>query len=230
MNHQQASESMAVERYLLGEMTPDVREEFEEHFFDCHECAMDMRATAAFLDNAKEQLGAELAPDLRAAASAPSRRRGSWLQSLFRPAVASPIFAILLLVIGYQGLLQHPAVNHSVTADTAEVVPAISLVNSRGGAGASIAVPAAGSFLLRVDIPTSEKYASYACDVMTPSGERLWTVPVSAEQADDTVSIHIPAGARQAGKYLVLIRGLPKSAGSAASEISRYSFELTSRS
>src|SRR5260221_4650415 len=43
MEHAEATESMAAERYLLGEMTPEDRDAFEEHFFGCGACATDVR-------------------------------------------------------------------------------------------------------------------------------------------------------------------------------------------
>ena len=39
MNHTEAVEQMAAEGYLLNELTPDARDAFEEHVFDCAECA-----------------------------------------------------------------------------------------------------------------------------------------------------------------------------------------------
>jgi hypothetical protein len=56
MEHDRAVETQAVERYLLGEMTPDEREEFEEHYFACAECARDVRAAARFRANARDIL------------------------------------------------------------------------------------------------------------------------------------------------------------------------------
>jgi anti-sigma-K factor RskA len=41
--HRTAVESMAAERYVLGEMEPTEREAFEDHFFDCAECSSDVR-------------------------------------------------------------------------------------------------------------------------------------------------------------------------------------------
>ncbi len=38
MDHNQVTQLMAVEKYLLGELTPTARDEFEEHVFDCQEC------------------------------------------------------------------------------------------------------------------------------------------------------------------------------------------------
>jgi len=45
MNHDEAVEQMAVERYLLGALDPGAQEEFEEHMFGCPECALDSRVT-----------------------------------------------------------------------------------------------------------------------------------------------------------------------------------------
>ncbi len=56
MQHADAIRSMASEKYLLDELTPELREEFEEHFFSCPECALDMRAGAAFLEHSKVAL------------------------------------------------------------------------------------------------------------------------------------------------------------------------------
>ena len=43
MTHQQALDTMAAERYLLDEMTEIEKHAFEEHFFDCADCAHEVR-------------------------------------------------------------------------------------------------------------------------------------------------------------------------------------------
>jgi len=47
MDHSEAVREMAAERYLLDELEPEAREAFEEHVFDCPECALDLRAARA---------------------------------------------------------------------------------------------------------------------------------------------------------------------------------------
>src|SRR5580698_8096770 len=101
MEHEQAVQQMAVEQYLLDELSPELREEFEEHLFDCAECSLDLRAGAAFVEEAKLQL-----PNLVSSAPATSRRPEpkridwfAWMKPLMRPAFAAPVFAALLLVI-----------------------------------------------------------------------------------------------------------------------------------
>jgi hypothetical protein len=46
MTHRQAAESLAAERYLLDEMSELERHGFEAHFFDCVECAEEVRQGA----------------------------------------------------------------------------------------------------------------------------------------------------------------------------------------
>src|ERR1700739_2666781 len=99
MDHPEATRLLAVEKYLLDEMPPELRDEFEEHFFGCPECAADLRATEAFLGAAKQELKA--AP-LRKPAAAEKK---SPFGFLWKPVFALPAFALLLLVIAYQNIV-----------------------------------------------------------------------------------------------------------------------------
>jgi anti-sigma factor RsiW len=53
MNHVQAVNTLASERYLIGEMTELERHAFEDHFFSCTECAEDVRAGALMQEGVK---------------------------------------------------------------------------------------------------------------------------------------------------------------------------------
>ena len=53
MDHNKAVRLLALERYVLGELPPPLRDEFEEHFFECQKCALDAKAAAEFVDNAR---------------------------------------------------------------------------------------------------------------------------------------------------------------------------------
>src|SRR5438270_733873 len=44
VEHETAVQQKLTERYLLNELDVDARNEFEEHFFDCPECAFDVQA------------------------------------------------------------------------------------------------------------------------------------------------------------------------------------------
>ena len=53
MDHDVVVRQKLTERYLLDELDPPARDEFEEHFFDCKECALDVRAGALFVEQSK---------------------------------------------------------------------------------------------------------------------------------------------------------------------------------
>jgi len=53
ISHEEAVQTLATEKYLLGELRPELRHQFEEHLFDCRQCAFDLWAAATFLAHAK---------------------------------------------------------------------------------------------------------------------------------------------------------------------------------
>jgi hypothetical protein len=228
MNHQDATQLMAVEKYVLNELPPELRNEFEEHYFECSECAMDLRATAAFLDAAKAEFQAESASKPLLVPN--EKRRGLWL---WRPAFVMPALVACLLFIAYQNAFVFPRMHQEIAQSSApEVLQSLSLVggNSRGGQIPSIAVPPAHPFLLFVDIPTQDRFSAYTCSLYSPAGKVTWQVQVSAQQARDTISISIPAADRIDGKYSLVVQG---SAGSSNPEtpvdLARYSFVLNTQ-
>jgi len=228
MNHEEAARLSLVEKYLLDELPPELRDEFEEHYFDCRECADDLRATAVFLDTAKEEL-----KNFPAETAAPDRVKKPWLAWLWTPAFVVPALAACLLVIAYQSLVVYPHFRSEIAQLQApEILPSVSLVgdNSRGGTTPSIAVHEAHAFLVSFDIPTQERFSSYMCLLYSPSGSFVWRVPVSADAAKDTVSIRVPAGQRAAGSYTLVVQG---NTGSAPAEngvdLAHYHFTLNSQ-
>jgi hypothetical protein len=234
MNHQEATQQGAVEKYLLDELAPPERDEFEEHFFDCPECAEDLRMTAAFLDTAARELERftpeRPAPERPAPERpAPKRAGPSRFAFLFRPAFAAPAFATLLLVIAYQNGVVYPRLAAELAASrTPEILASVSLIggNSRGTAIPSVTLPRNQPLLLTLDIPTAERFTSYTCVLMAPSGAVVGRVPVSAEQAKDTVSIRVPLGQWRSGEYRLIVQGHSPSPEQAPAQLASYRFTL----
>ena len=56
MDHEVVARQKMTERYLLNELDSETRDQFEEHFFDCAECALDVRAGSAFVEESKAVL------------------------------------------------------------------------------------------------------------------------------------------------------------------------------
>jgi hypothetical protein len=53
MEHDEATRSHAAERYVAHELSPAERDAFEEHFFDCRQCADDVRFELTFTANVR---------------------------------------------------------------------------------------------------------------------------------------------------------------------------------
>jgi len=206
MDHADAVSKNLIEQYLLHEMSPQLRDEFEEHFFDCQMCAADLRATSAFLDATRTELKRAESRPAAVIPIADKRPR----QFIWKPALALYALAASLLVVVYQNAFVYPRLKSEVAElRTPEVLPSISLVgdNSRGGNTPSAPVGDAQAFLLLVDLPTQDRFSTYTCLLYAPSGELIWSLGVSAQQARDTVSIRIPPGKRSAGRYSLLVKG-----------------------
>ena len=225
MDHQDAVRLTAVEKYLLHELTPELRDDFEEHYFDCPECAADLRATAAFLDATKTELKAA-SVSRRLPATGAKRR----FALLWRPAFFVPALAASLLVIAYQNIVVYPRFTGEIAhLQSPEVLPSVSLVggNSRGGEIPSITVSKSKLFLLFLDIPTQERFSTYTCTLYSPSGLLTWHVQVSAQQARDTISIRVPAVNTVDGNYSVVVQGnLENAQPGSGVDLARYTFAL----
>jgi hypothetical protein len=205
VNHFEATQSNSVEKYLLGEMPPPDRDAFEEHFFDCPECAADVRATAAFLAVAKQEL--KSAAFRSKPAPEPEKKSRFVLQ--WRTFAWAALAASLLLT-AYQNIVVYPHLRTEIAELKApQILPSLSLVNgnSRGGETSSITVSKAKPFLLMIDIPTQDRFLSYTCSLYSPSGSLAWNVQVSAQEAKDTVSIRVPGVDKVEGSYTLIVRG-----------------------
>jgi hypothetical protein len=223
MDHHQATQLTAVEKYLLDELTPELRDDFEEHFFDCQECATDLRATAGFIDAAKKEFKVNPAKKPGPIAKSKSRLLSSWPTALVWSALAAS-----LLVIAYQNVVVYPRFKSEISELKApEILPAVSLVggNSRGGQIPAAAVELDQPFLLMVDIPAEDRFSSYTCLLYSPSGALSWRVDISPQMAKDTVSIRVPSAGRGAGEYTLTVQG--NMAGSAVN-LAHYRFNLSS--
>src|SRR5260370_6241034 len=86
MDHNQALQLQAAVKYVLGELSQVQRDEYEEHYFDCAECAVDIKALATFADTTCEVLRQERANQF-AKELVPAR--GGWLRWL-QPVMAVP--------------------------------------------------------------------------------------------------------------------------------------------
>ena len=193
MEHAEASESMAAERYLLNEMTPEDREAFEEHFFGCAECAAAVRDGAA--------VAAAIRVDRVSPARRESRRFSPWW------AVAA---AAILLVAGLP-ILQNIRLRRDLEAlRTPHLVDSVSFLTAgtRGGAEPTIA-GAARPFMIDFDVVPQANAERYVVRVLDDAGRVRSSLIVTPDAARDTQHLFFPPGALKPGRYSLEIRAEP---------------------
>ncbi len=227
MDHAQAVEIKATERYLLDDMSPETREEFEEHLFDCAECTLDLRAAAAFVDEATLQLPGLLAADEVAAAPVPAapvplapapapqripvvdKKSRDWFGWL-RAAFAVPVFAALLLVIAYQNIAVIPALH--LAASQPSLMPWTTLHSgTRAGGHTPVAAQRSRGAVLLVDLPPAQSgelaSAGYRLSLLNPEGKQVYSGTISAADASaaGSVSLFLPGKGLEEGAYTLTI-------------------------
>jgi hypothetical protein len=226
MNHQEALQEMAVERYLLGELSGTALDSFEEHLFECPECAADVKAGATFIDGARTELNAPR----RVAAPIP-KPAPTWTSWFTSPWTLGPALAASLAVLSFQTFVQQPRMRQEIAQVQApSVLNPLVLANAgaRGDSIPEIVAPRHGSFVISLDVPTNGGYSGYLCSLQAPDGSLLWQTTVSPEQARDTLLINMPTGKTKEGLNTFLIQGLPANGAASATlvDLARYRFRV----
>jgi len=221
MDHKDAVRLKATERYLLNELDPDLLDQFEEHLFDCQECALDVRAGAMFVEQSKNVLTET--PQSAPTPVMPSTQK-NWL-SWLRPAVAVPVMALLLAVVAYQNLMEWPAIKSASALP--EIVPYATMnIATRGATVPVIAAKPGQNFSLLVDVPPDGDFSSYIADLYNPAGKIEWSLAIpAAAVANDSLCVRVPGTNRPGGVYVLALRGIRRESNG-PSEIGRHSFEL----
>jgi hypothetical protein len=227
MDHSEALKLQAAEKYVLGELSPALRDEYEEHYFDCQDCAADLKAAVAFGDASRAQFRSEPREVLLDPELAPR----TWLAWL-RPTVLVPALAVIVAALAYQSLVTIPHLERATATPTAGSASFISLIgaNSRGEAAKSFAVQQNQPVILEVDIPPDSRFSSYLCQIQDAAGHVAYQSQVSAADARQSVHLIVPAGTLQPQTYTLRILG--QRAGSepgAPPDVTRFNFTIAFR-
>ncbi len=186
MEHSEANDTMASARYLLGEMTDEERNAFEEHYFGCSECARDVRDGSLMIDSIRA--GRVQADRLKPVRTLP------W--------VLTAAAAIAIVVLGLQ--------NASLRRQSApHVLRSYSLLTmgTRGAAPSTVVDDPSKPFAFYVDIPPQPAYPNYRIEIRDSSNRPRVSLPVNATEARDTITVYVPPHLLQSGKYTVVIVG-----------------------
>src|SRR5579863_4404544 len=213
MDHNEATQQMVAERYLLGELAPELRDAFEEHAFDCPECAVDLRAGAAFIGAAQVELPKIAETSVSPSAPEiirPTKKKMDW-HSWLRPAFAIPVFAALLGLVAYQNLDTIPSLRRA--ASEPSLLPSTAFhAGTRGAERTAVEANRTHGGVLSIGLPQESGYASFAFALYDPQGKQLWTRTVAAADAGSdgsgTISLVLPGKGLTQGSYSLSIIGI----------------------
>jgi len=195
MDHETAVKLGASERYLLGELTGEDRDSFEEHFFMCPECAEDVRALTVFAANAKAVF--------REKATGPAPHAG-----MFSPGralrLSAALNAVLLLGLGY-GLIKVTPEKPQFVQEVAVLGPARGLDTPREIAPATKRI--VFSFYL------TQPFRNIRFELKDAAGVVRSTQILPAPPKEDSAESHLslPTAALEPGAYAIQLWGVEDS-------------------
>jgi Putative zinc-finger len=225
MDHTAVVRERTTERYLLNELDSEVRNQFEEHYFDCPECALDVSAASQFVEQSKLVLAENSDPIPTLLTSGPGPVKSGavkygWFAWL-RPAFAAPALALLLAVVGYQNLVTYPRFQTELKQP--QILPAVSVNVGTYGAGETT-VPEGKGLLLSLRIPPDGGFVRYTVNLYNPGGKSAASFTVTPAVGQDQWSVTIPGVDREAGTYTMAVHGV--TSGGEAKDLGSTSFQL----
>ena len=219
MDHTEATQMRAAERYVLGELSVSEVENFERHFFDCSQCSEELRTLAILQDNARAVF-LEPSPtpppvSLPTPVATKPARAGWRLNWIWAPAFAALVAGVFG---GYEFGARHEA-------GTPQAIAAYPLYAAARGDETVISPPPGARFYsLYFDRTWDPDFASYRAVFRDASGAERFSADVPAPAPGRAFYILAPTSALPAGKYLLIIEG--RNSTGAQTEAARYPFVI----
>jgi methionine-rich copper-binding protein CopC len=196
-------------------MSPEERDNFEEHYFYCNACGEDIRTGSVFVENAKSVFRDELR---KAPASAKrSWLKGDWLRQLRLP-IAAPAFAALALaaVVVYQNQVVIPALKAPESMGSPVILDGetrAQLPNKETGKPLRFQ-------MMMLHAPEGDHVM---VQVVNPAGKTVLTGSVEAPDVNQPLDVYFP-GRLQPGRYALVVRS--EQGENAGEELARNPFEI----
>jgi hypothetical protein len=220
MDHAGATRKFAVEQYLLGELSESEREEFESHFFACSECAETLEAGASLVANTR----AVFREGVQFPAAAPAWKKWLGLDWGLAPAAALAGCLLMLVVVGYQNMVQIPALLQRTESGALAMAPAIPIRAARGEQAFTFS-RRKGMLSLIIPHEWEQAYSGYAAEIERSRDHRVaLKTEIAATPADLSVSAR-PEGL-ETGLYTLTIYGL-REGSTEKTAVARVPFTLT---
>ena len=202
MDHEKAVQLGATERYLLGEFSSEEREAFEEHYFECAECAGDVRAAWTLRANARAVFRDEQPKPLAVTIA----RRSGWREFFtFRPALVSlAVNAALLVGLGV-------TLWRTEDPTAPRFYPEFGLAQTSRG-DRELDLPAGTRFFgARLDLLPGQKFDTIAYEIRDEAGTVVarGSAPAPADSSAQN-TLAVPVSKLKAGRYLFVVTGISR--------------------
>jgi anti-sigma factor RsiW len=223
MDHAEAARKFAAEQYLLGELSDAEREEFEEHFFQCPECAAAVEAGGALVANAREVLAEESA----LARPAAVEKKGwwwSWTGWRLVPAAALAGWAVAAVLAGYQ-LFHQPSFLQPSTAGQMVFAPAVSVRAARAQQSL-IFSKREPAIAFEIAHEWEQSYAVYEAQIERAANHQVVFTSTIAGEAEtaNPLTVSLRTGLLKPGAYTLTVYGLESA--TSRTPLERISFTL----
>jgi hypothetical protein len=227
MTHKDATDAGATDKYLLGQLSEDERDQFEEHFFSCTECSEDVRLTAIFLDNLKEVLKepyairpAKPAPEIMPPPAAARR----WFLA---PQIGLAAGIALLALTGYQNAVVIPHLHRELAQQEGpQSYPAFFLTETRSEPNVITAGHNEQYVALQFSKVPGRVFAYYRCELKLQDSRTVSSFTVAVPPRGDEWQLRLPVGGLVPGSYTLSVRGAAQENVSELTDLAQYHFRL----
>lgn len=207
IEHQEAIRSQAAERYVAHELSPAEQQAFEAHFFECPECAQEVRLELTFAANMRavaRELRDRKQPSPEPAKTGLWQNCVAWLR--FHPVAAFSLAANLLLAAG----LGYVMVRSAPDANAPRLVAAYFAPGpTHGAADVHMLAPGETIYQVRFLIP-GQKSPAYAFEILDAAGKRESSGSLPAPAGgEDSLNLQVPVDSLPSGVHVLVVRGEP---------------------
>ncbi len=208
MDHETAVRLEAAERYLLGQLTPQEGDEFEEHFFTCPVCAEEVRDGMA-LKTSLRAFWRSPTPQGEKPVARPQTQPARFLPGFIRPwlLVSAALNAVLVVALGYHFLGADPKLRRLASSPQyLQELPLLGVVRSE----TPVREVQAGTNRLLLTGYLQNEVSRIMFEFRDPSGKvRLsGTAPPPPREASSELHLSVTIDGLAAGDYEVSVRGV----------------------
>jgi putative zinc finger protein len=196
VTHEEFAASFTPEKYMLGELSDAERDRFEEHYFECAECAEAIRSLSQF------RAGAKLIEQEQPAREDSKNNTVSWWQGWWRRpqlGVAGALAAVAFAaVLGYQNAQLR-------TQLQPQTVESLVLRPTTRGEAQTLPSRQVGPFvLLEADLPSASGRLTW--NVRSENGKAVLEGAGPAPQPGSSWKLLVPAAQIPDGHHMLTVR------------------------